>query len=124
MPTTEEFRVWFRTEPPSPSWSAHKRRTTGTLSVAADHAEFRPKEGASVRISDVQSVAKGWKKQSHGKWLPWAVDSYIEVVWGDRSDESVAFFNDCRWLGLGVYLPHRRLQRALNALVPGPPDAT
>ena len=73
---TEEFRVWFQTEPPNPSWTAYERRTTGTLSVAADHAEFRPKDGASVRISDVHSVAKGWKQQSHGKWLPWMVDSY------------------------------------------------
>ncbi len=80
---TEEFRVWFQSDPPSPSWTAYKRRTTGTLSVAADHAEFRPKEGASVQISDVHSVAKGWKQQSHGKWLPWVVDSYVEVVWGD-----------------------------------------
>ena len=89
---TEEFRVWFQTEPPSPSWTAYKRRTTGTLSVAADHAEFRPKEGFSVRISHVHSVTKGWKQQAHGKRLPWVVDSYIEMVWCDRGDESVAFF--------------------------------
>jgi hypothetical protein len=93
---------------PSPSRTAYKRRTTGTLSVAVDHAEFRPKQGASVRISDAHSVAKGWKKQRRGKWLPWVADSYIEVVWSDPADESVAYFNDCRWLGLGVYLPHRR----------------
>jgi hypothetical protein len=52
------------------------------------------------------------------------VDSYIEVVWGDRGNESVAFFNDCRWFGFGVYLPHSRLQRALKALVRGPHDAS
>jgi hypothetical protein len=92
--------------------------------VAVDYAEFRPKGGDSVRISNVQRVAKGWRRQSHGKWLPRVVDSYIEVVWGNPNSESFAFFNDCRWFGLGVYLPNRRLQKALSALVPDPLNAT
>lgn len=88
--------------------------------MSDDHAEFRPKGGQPVHIVHVQSVAKGWKQQSHGKRISWVIDSYIEVVWGDSSNPTVAFFNDGRWLGLGVYLPHRGLLRALNALIQSP----
>ena len=54
---------------------------------------------------------------SPGWGLPAAVDSYIEVLYGDRAKPSVAYINDCRWFGLAImYLPHKKLLMALCSL--------
>jgi hypothetical protein len=45
------------------------------------------------------------------------VDTWVEVVYGAPEEPSVAFFNDSRLKGLGVYLPHRPLLKALHRLV-------
>jgi hypothetical protein len=46
-----------------------------------------------------------------------AVDSYIEVLYGDRAKPSVAYINDGRWFGLAImYLPHKKLLMALCSL--------
>jgi hypothetical protein len=113
----EAFKIWYQTEPPSPSWTAYKRRQTGTLTINGDHAEFQPKKGSRIVISDVRSVSKGWKNQLYGKPLLRAIDTYIEVAWGDPTNPSVAFINDGRLFGLCAYLPHRRMQQALTELV-------
>ena len=83
----------------------------------SDHAEFHAKDGSYVSISDVQSVAKGWKNQVHGEPLLRGVDTYIEIIWGDPADPNVAFVNDSRWFGLATYLSHKELQRALSDLM-------
>ena len=114
---TETFRVWFQTVPPRPSWSAYKHRSTGTLSVAVDHARFVPRSGEPVLIEHVFRVSKGWKASTHAEPMLPVVDTYIEVLYGERANPRVAFINDGRWLGLATYLPHRKLFDALGSLV-------
>jgi hypothetical protein len=88
----------------------------GVLSVLDDRAEFQPKSGAAVVvISHVRSVRKGWKNQVHGERLIRAVDTWIEVIYGDPP--SAVFVNDGRWFGLATYLPHGRMVAALEGLI-------
>jgi hypothetical protein len=112
----ETFRIWFQTIPPRPSWTAYKHRSFGTLTVAGDHARFVPGKGEPVLISGVFRVSMGSKESVYGEWLPAAVDSYIEVLYGDRAKPSVAYINDGRWFGLATYLPHKKLLMALSSL--------
>jgi hypothetical protein len=113
----ETFRVWFQTTPPQPSWTAYKHRSTGTLSVAGDHARFVPRRGEPVLIENVFRVSKGWKASAHAEPMLPIVDTYIEVLYGERRNPRVAFINDGRWFGLATYLPHRKLLNALRSLV-------
>jgi hypothetical protein len=70
-----------------------------------------------VLITGVFRVSMGSKESVYGEWLPAAVDSYIEVLNGDRAKPSVAYINDGRWFGLAMmYLPHKKLLRALRSL--------
>ena len=71
----------------------------------------------TVVLTGIRRVGKGFRNQAYGAPLLPVVDTWIEVVYGSRDDPSVAFFNDARWFGLGVYLPHRLLVNALQALV-------
>jgi|SRR5215469_6698399 len=113
----ETFRISFQTVPPHPSWTAYKHRSFGTLTMAGDHARFVPRKGEPVLISGVFRVSMGSKESVYGKWLPAAVDSYIEVLYGDRAKPSVAYINDGRWFGLAImYLPHKKLLKALCSL--------
>src|ERR1700683_669907 len=105
----ESFTVMYHTNPPSPSWSAYKQRTKGTLTVSEDSAIFKPKSGDPIVIDHVQKLTKGWKGSTHGTPMLSLVDTYVEVIYGDKDAPSVAFFNDPRWLGLASYLPHRSL---------------
>lgn len=114
---SDEFKVWFQTVPPRPSWTAYKHRSTGMLSVAGNHARYVPRRGEPVLIEHVFRVSKGWKESAYGEWLPSLVDTYIEVLYGDRANPLAAFINDGRWLGLVTYLPHRKLLNALRSLV-------
>ena len=50
------------------------------MRIEGDRAEFVPKNGDTLAITNVASVAKGWKNQKNGEWLPALVDSWIEVV--------------------------------------------
>ena len=45
MVSQQSFTVVYQTVAPSPSWSASKHRTRGTLAVSGDHAIFHPKSG-------------------------------------------------------------------------------
>jgi hypothetical protein len=76
-----------------------------------------PKNGDTLAITNVASVAKGWKNQKNGEWLPALVDSWIEVVFGDPESPEVVFLNDPRFLLMASYLPHRKLLAALRSLV-------
>jgi hypothetical protein len=114
---TQEFKVWLQTTPPSPSWTAYRRRRSGVISVAGDHAEFVPKKkGKAVRIEHIFRVSKGWKNSRYGKPLIPVVDTYIEILYGDPTAPGVAFVNDGRWFGLAACLPHRKLLKALESL--------
>jgi hypothetical protein len=115
VPTT--FHVYMQTVPPHPSWTAWKLRTKGVLTVGEDEAAFRSGSGETVVLTGIRRVGKGWRNQLHGEPLFPVVDTWVEVVYGGPEEPSVAFFNDSRWLGLGVYLPHRPLLKALQALV-------
>jgi hypothetical protein len=114
MPTTS--RVYMQTVPPGPSWTAWKLRNTGALTIADGRAEFRPNTGDAFVLSDIRRVGKGWKHQSSSEPLLPIVDTGTEVVYGAPEDPTVAFFNDSRWLGLSVYLPHRPLLAALQSV--------
>jgi hypothetical protein len=114
---TGTFRIWFQTVPPRPSWAAYKHKSVGILSVAGDHARFVPKKGGPVLISNVFRVSQGWEQSAYGEPLPSAVNTYIEVLYGDRARPSVAYINDGRWLGLATYLPNKKLLSALSSLV-------
>ena len=67
-------------------------------------------------IEGVFRVSRGWKQSSARAPMPAAIDTYIEVLYGDRSSPRAAYFSDGRWLGLAVYRPNPRLLRALTAL--------
>jgi hypothetical protein len=71
-----------------------------------------------VLIDHVFRVSTGWKQSTYGEPMLPMVDTYIEVLCGDRANPRIAFINDGRWFGLATYLPHRKL---LNA--PGSPAA-
>lgn len=62
-------------------------------------------------------ASKGWKASSYGEPMLPAVDTYIEVLYGEHANPQVAFINDGRWLGLATYLPHRKLLNAPRSLV-------
>ena len=110
-------RYGYRPFPPHPSWTAFKLRSKGSLAVSEGRAIFSPKSGDAVVIENVMKVTKGWKNSVNGTWLPPVVDTYIEVIYGDRASPSAAFLNDGRWLGLATFLPHRRLMRSLKKLI-------
>jgi hypothetical protein len=112
-----QFKVVLRRDSPRPSFTAWKTWKTGWLRIEGDRAEFVPKNGASVEMEHVTSVAKGWKNQKNGVWLPALVDSWIEVVFGDSENPDVVFLNDPRFLLMASYLPHRKLLAALRNLV-------
>jgi hypothetical protein len=111
------FHVYMQTVPPHPSWTAWKLRTKGVLTVGEDEATFKSSSGETVVIADGRRVGKGWRNQIHGEPLLPVVDTWVEVVYGGQEEPSVAFLNDSRCMGLGVYLPHRPLLKALQALV-------
>jgi hypothetical protein len=110
----DAFRVWFRTEPPRPSWTLYKSISRGVLTVFEEHAEFTPNAGPPTLLTDVRSVRKGWQHQVHGIPLLPVVDTWIEIIYGTGS---AVYVNDGRWYGLGTYLPHRRMIAALTRLV-------
>jgi hypothetical protein len=113
---SDTFHVMFQTVPPRPSWMAWRHKSFGTLNITADHARFVPRKGEPVLIEHVFRVSRGWKQSSRGAWIPPAMDTYIEVLYGDRSEPRAAYINDGRWFGLAVYIPNRRLLHALTAL--------
>jgi hypothetical protein len=113
---SDTFRVVFQAVPPRPSWTARRHRSLGTLSITADQARFVPRKGEPVLIDHVVRVSRGWRQASRGVPIPAAIDTYIEVLHGDRSDPRAAYLNDGRWLGLAACIPNRRLLDALNAL--------
>ena len=115
---TETFLVLFQTVPPRPSWVAYRAKSRGTLSVAADHARFVPRRGEPVTIEHVFRVGKGWKASMFATPMMPALDTYIEVLYGNRASPQVAYINDGRWFGLRTYLPHRKLLNALRSLMP------
>lgn len=114
---TETFRVWFQTVPPRPSWTAYKHRSTGTLSGTDDHARFVPRRGQPVLIEHVFRVSKDWKASRYAEPMLPAVDTYIEVLYGEQANPQVALINDGRWLGLATYLANRKLLNALRSLL-------
>ena len=71
-------------------------------------------------VERVIRVSRGWKNQTHGEPLLPIVDTYIEVLYGDRAHPEVAFVNDGRLFGSGSYLPNKKLLAALSSLVPPP----
>jgi hypothetical protein len=95
---TETFRVMFQTVPPHPSWTAFKHKSFGTLSVAGDCARFVPKTGEPLLIEHVSRVSMGWKESVYGKPMLPLIDTYIEVLYGDRENPSVAYING-NWSG-------------------------
>jgi len=108
----------MQTVPPHLSWTAYRLRTKGVLTVGDDQALFQSSSGDLILIKKVMKVTKGWKDSVNGVWLPWVVNTYIEIVFGDPANPSVVFVNDSRWFGLATYLPHRSLVRSLQALIP------
>jgi hypothetical protein len=64
-------------------------------------------------------VSEGWKASSYAEPMLPAVDTYIEVLYGEQANPQVAFINDGRWLGLATYLPHRKLLNALTVFPAG-----
>jgi hypothetical protein len=115
---SKTFRVYMQTVPPRPSWTAWKLRTKGVLTIGEREAAFRSGSGDTFSLTGIRRVTKGWRNQLHGEPILPVVDTWIEVVYGSQEEPSVAFLNDSRWLGLGVYLPHRPLLASLQALVP------
>ena len=113
---SDTFRVVFQAVPPRPSWTAWRHRSLGTLTITAGQARFVPRRGEPVLIEHVVRVSRGWRQSSRGIPIPAAIDTYIEVLYGDRSEPRAAYINDGRWLGLAVYIPNRRLLDALNTL--------
>jgi hypothetical protein len=69
-------------------------RTRGVLTIGADQALFQPGSGDSILIKNVMTVTKGWKDSVTGVWLPWVVNAYIEIIFGDPASPSVVFVND------------------------------
>jgi hypothetical protein len=69
-------------------------------------------------IEHVFRVSKGWKASTYATPMMAAVDTYIEVLYGDRVNPQIVYINDGRWFGLATYLPHRKLLNALRSLVP------
>lgn len=92
-------------------------RTKGVLTVGEDAATFESGMAETVILTGIHRVGKGFRNQAYGEPLFPVVDTWVEVIYGRQEDPSVAYFNDSRWLGLGVYLPHRPLVNALQALV-------
>jgi hypothetical protein len=111
------FKIWFQTVAPHPSLTAFRERSTGVLTVMPDRAEYVSKSGETVTIENVQRVAKGWKASVNAHPLPPIVDKWIQVLYGESGNPSVAYVNDGRWGGLATYLPHRVLLEALTGLV-------
>src|SRR5215510_9599049 len=83
---SDTFHVMFQAVPPRPSWMAWRHKSFGTLNITADHARFVPRKGEPVLIEHVLRVSRGWKQSSRGAWIPPAMDTYIEVLHGDRSE--------------------------------------
>lgn len=81
-------------------------------------ARFIPKKGHPVDIDNVFKVTSGWRNQEYGEPIIPALDTYVEVLYGDPTRPSVAYFNDGRFAGLGVYFRTSRLREALRTLVP------
>jgi hypothetical protein len=71
-----------------------------------------------VLIEHVFRVSKGWQASIYATPMMAAVDTYIEILYGDRENPRVAYINDGRWFGLATYLPHWRLLNALRSLIP------
>ena len=113
---SDTFRVVFQAVPPRPSWMAWRHRSLGTLTITGDQARFVPRKGKPMLIEHVVRVSRGWRQSSRGVRIPAGIDTYIEVLYGDRSEPRAVYINDGRWLGLAVYIPNGRLLAALTAL--------
>lgn len=110
-------KIWLQTVAPHPSWTAFREHSTGTLTVTHEKAEYVSKSSEAVTIENVHRVAKGWKDSIDAAPLLPIVDTWIQVLYGDPEDPSVAYVNDARWGGFATYLPHRALLETLRSLV-------
>jgi hypothetical protein len=110
-------KIWFQTVPPHPSWTAFREHSTGTLTVTHGRAEYVSKSGEAFTIENVHRVAKGWRDSIDAAPLLPIVDTWIQILYGDSEDPSVAYVNDARWGGFASYLPHRALLESLTGLV-------
>ena len=119
---TQRFRVSYQSVPPRPSWTAWKERSFGTLTIDGAEATFTPKNGNPVAISNVFKVTSGWRNQKFGEPILRALDTYVEVLYGDPEHPSVAFVNDGRLFGFGAYFKNSRLREALRSLLPDAQD--
>jgi hypothetical protein len=52
--------------------------------VAGEHARFVPRTGETVLIEHVFRVSMGWKESTYRQPMLPIVDTYIEVLYGDR----------------------------------------
>src|SRR5579862_7123501 len=108
--TTEVFpRVSYQVDPPRSSWSARRQRAYGRLVVGDARAELIPARGEPVVIERVLRVTKGSNPSFHGSIVLPAVDTNIEVLYGDRARPHTIYLNDARWPFLATYLPQRKL---------------
>lgn len=51
-------------------------------------------------LEHVFRVARGCRASLHATWLPAPLDTYVEVIFGDPAEPSIAYFTDRRPLGL------------------------
>ncbi len=121
MELTSEAIAYFKDHLYSTSWSAWKVRSFGTLMVDGAEARFTSKKRDPVLITNVFRVTSGWRNQTFGEPIIPALDTWVEVLYGDPKQPSVAFVNDGRLWGLASYYRSSGLRSALRALLRPPP---
>jgi hypothetical protein len=109
------FRVDLAQAPPTPAW---KPWESGLLTVHDDHADFAGKKGTRLVIADVIDVSQPSRRdlyRSHD--VGWMFNTWIRVRYVLDGQNRNVYLNEPGRLGLGHYLNHKALRRAMDSLL-------
>jgi hypothetical protein len=114
------FRVDLAEAVPTPSWTAWKQWESGLLTVHDNHADFAGKRGTRLVIADVVDVTQPSRRELYQTPdIGWMSHTWIRVRYVVSGRTHTVFLNEPGRLGLGHYLNHKPLRRALDSLLKG-----
>jgi hypothetical protein len=105
-------KVWLQSAPPRAALRAYRDRSTGTLTVSHDSAEF-VSDATSLRIDQVVNVSIGRRGTDF-------FNSWVEVRYLNGDEARTVFINDGGWLGWRPLLTgsNRRILHVLQGIAP------